>query len=92
MLEHLAAFPPKQKILDKTLLSAVYSDFPMDYYSPALTCNWELPEHGILCFILSEPICAVGYGVASLFGSQEKQSRKWRLAQYSLTGVSVLVD
>ena len=38
-------------------------------------------------FLPPEPMCAVGFGVAGLFSTTDKQSKQWNFAEYSLTGV-----
>jgi len=37
--------------------------------------------------LLPEPICVVGFGVAGLFSTMDKQLKQWNFAEYSLTGV-----
>ena len=37
----------------------------------------------------NKPICAVGYGVAGLFGAKAKDHVTWSFTEYSLTGPSV---
>ena len=38
--------------------------------------------------ILSEPICAVGLGVAALCCARQTDTNKWSFANYSMTAVS----
>jgi len=60
-----------------------------------LGCLYDLVEHGDLHKIIetfvneNKPICAVGYGVAGLFGGKAKDKETWVLKDYSLTGPSV---
>ena len=37
--------------------------------------------------MLPEPICVVGFGVAGLFSTLDKQLKQWNFAEYSLTAV-----
>ena len=43
---------------------------------------------------ISEPICAIGLGVAALCCSRQPTSNKWSFANYSMTAVSdeVLIE
>ena len=38
-------------------------------------------------YLPPEPICVVGFGVAGLFSTMDKQLKQWNFAEYSLTGV-----
>ena len=40
--------------------------------------------------ILSEPICAIGLGVAALCSAMSMDGRTWMLREYSMTAVSLI--
>lgn len=46
-----------------------------------------VPASGLLCPLLSEPICAIGHGVAALC-SATNEDGSWVFQGYSVTGVS----
>ena len=41
--------------------------------------------------IFSEPVCAIGYGVASLCCAMSAESKTWGFHNYSMTGVSLSI-
>jgi len=60
-----------------------------------LGCMYDLVENKDLQNIVEifkdemKPICAVGYGVAALFGAKAKDKTSWAFQEYSMTGSSV---
>lgn len=60
-----------------------------------LGCLYDLVNNNDLKKIIevfkdeNKPICAVGYGVAGLFGAKTKDQQRWAFEEFSLTGPSV---
>ena len=57
--------------------------------APGLQLLYEIFSDISYASIFSEPICAVGYGVAALFSAKNENNKSsWSFKNYSLTGVS----
>ena len=64
----------------------------LDFLSRDEAIRLATSSCGIVTFFLPpEPMCAVGFGVAGLFSTADKQSKQWNFAEYSLTGVWLLI-